>query len=280
MATCWSAAHRVEERIVIDWFTVIAQIVNFLILVVLLKHFLYGRVLDAMQQREGTIAKRWHEAKMHERETEKELTAAQEKNQELEDQHETMLGQVRDEVEAYRHELTANIREEMEQQQSRWAEAIREETDSFLQDLRKRASKEICEIARQALGDLAGAELEYCIVDNFVSRLQNLDSDARQSLLLSLEAGDKIAVVQTAFELPKDMRQKIADALRQQLAEDVEIRFDTSPDLMCGIALHTNSHKLSWELNDYLVALEQAMQNAIEEETSARGVKTTRVAPV
>ena len=32
----------------IDWFTVIAQIVNFLILVALLRYFLYGRIMDTL----------------------------------------------------------------------------------------------------------------------------------------------------------------------------------------------------------------------------------------
>ena len=34
--------HRTEIAMLIEWFTVVAQIVNFLILVALLKHFLYG----------------------------------------------------------------------------------------------------------------------------------------------------------------------------------------------------------------------------------------------
>jgi F-type H+-transporting ATPase subunit b len=40
----------------IDWFTVAAQIVNFLILVWLLKHFLYKPILDAIDAREKRIA--------------------------------------------------------------------------------------------------------------------------------------------------------------------------------------------------------------------------------
>jgi F-type H+-transporting ATPase subunit b len=47
----------------IDWFTVVAQIINFLILVALLKHFLYGRIIKAMDQREERINSRLEEAK-------------------------------------------------------------------------------------------------------------------------------------------------------------------------------------------------------------------------
>ena len=46
----------------IDWLTVVAQIVNFLVLVYLLKRFLYGPILQAMDDRQAGIAARLQEA--------------------------------------------------------------------------------------------------------------------------------------------------------------------------------------------------------------------------
>lgn len=261
----------------IDWFTVVAQIVNFLVLVLLLKHFLYGRIVSAMEQREAQIAQRWHTAEQKQQEAEYELAAAQQKNLELEEQREEMLSKVRDDVESYRQELTATVRGEMDQQQLRWSEAIREETAAFLQDLRNRASQEICEISRQALRDLADAELETCIVENFLHRLQHLDNDAKQDLLASLEEGEMTAVVQTAFQVSAEMRDRLGTTLKNQFGDDLEIWFEESADLMCGIALHTDAHKLAWELSDYLTDLEQEMRNALEEETSPSGAETAAV---
>ena len=40
----------------INWFTVLAQIINFLILVFLLKRFLYKPILRAMAEREEKMA--------------------------------------------------------------------------------------------------------------------------------------------------------------------------------------------------------------------------------
>ena len=36
----------------VNWFTVFAQIVNFIILIYLLKRFLYGPIIRAMEERE------------------------------------------------------------------------------------------------------------------------------------------------------------------------------------------------------------------------------------
>ena len=46
----------------IDWITVGAQIANFLVLVYLLKRFLYGPIVRAMERREQTIAARLDDA--------------------------------------------------------------------------------------------------------------------------------------------------------------------------------------------------------------------------
>ncbi len=52
----------------INWFVVAAQIINFLILVALLKRFLYGPIVAAMTAREDKIAGRLKEAQQKRRE--------------------------------------------------------------------------------------------------------------------------------------------------------------------------------------------------------------------
>ena len=64
----------------IDWFTVIAQVINFLVLVVLLKRFLYKPILDAIDQREKRIASALAEADAQKVEAKKEREKFQEKN--------------------------------------------------------------------------------------------------------------------------------------------------------------------------------------------------------
>lgn len=262
----------------IDWFTVIAQIVNFLILVALLKYFLYGRVVEAMNKREKEIAQRWDEAERERDQAAEQRKAAEQKNQQLDEQREKLLGEIREGVEGHRQELTAKVREEVDQLQTRWSDAIREESDSFLRDLRRRASEEVCAVTRRALSDLADAELERRIGEKFITRIEQLDDGQREEVIAAFQEGDHVAVVQTAFEMPEDLRQKIVGALRRRLLDDLEVRFEQSPDLTCGIALQTNAHKLAWELGDYLRALEQQLQHTLEEETSIKKARREELA--
>jgi len=56
----------------INWFTVIAQIINFFILVWLLKRFLYKPILKAIDEREKKIASQLEDANAKEEKAEKE----------------------------------------------------------------------------------------------------------------------------------------------------------------------------------------------------------------
>jgi len=89
----------------IDWFTVGAQIVNFLILVWLLKHFLYKPILDAIDAREKRIAAELADADTKKAEAEKERTDFEDKNKVFDQQRSALLGKAADEANAERTRL-------------------------------------------------------------------------------------------------------------------------------------------------------------------------------
>ena len=252
----------------IDWFTVVAQIVNFLILVGLLKYFLYGRIVEAMKNREREIAARWNEAEREQHQAAQQRQAAEQKNRELDEQRERLLVEIRAEVETGRQDLMAKVRDEVVQQQTRWSDAIREESDSFLRDLRRRTAEEVCTVTRRVLADLADVELERRIAEKFVTMIEQLGDGQRDEVIVALQEGKHAAVVQTAFEMPGDLRRKIVEVLRRHLLVDLDVCFERSPDLTCGIALQTDAHKLAWELSDYLTTLEQQLQHTLDEVTT------------
>ena len=94
----------------IDWFTVIAQILNFLLLVVLLKHFLYGPILAAMDTRQQTIAQQLEEAKAAKREAEHEAEVHREKSLRVDIDRQALLAQAKIEAEEQRKALITQAR--------------------------------------------------------------------------------------------------------------------------------------------------------------------------
>ena len=89
----------------LDWFVFFAQIVNFLILVYLLKRFLYGRIVKAMDNREAKIVARYQEAETLKQEAEKSAALYEEKNRILAEKQEELMNQAVQEAESRRKEL-------------------------------------------------------------------------------------------------------------------------------------------------------------------------------
>ncbi len=264
----------------IDWFTTAAQLVNFLILVLLLRYFLYDKIVSAMDQRQQEVERCWDEAHQKLDEAEMERETAREKVRELDDQREQLLAKVGEEVELHRQQLTARVRGEVDDLHERWSDAIQEETESFLGDLRRRASEEVCVIARRALADLADANMERQIVEHFLHEVDLLGDDERKAIVASIEEGNRVVVVQSTFELPHDLQEAISTELRAKFLPDIDIQFERFEDLLCGIAIQTDAHKLAWNLRDYLVSLGQALRKTLDEESESRRSRQREVVGV
>ncbi len=250
-----------------DLTTFIFQIVNFLILVALLRISLYKPIINAMDKREETIASRLKDAKQKRDEAQAEAESYREQQKELRDKQEEILTKAKEDAEAHRKELMARAREEAEEAKAKWHDAVRQQKESFLADLRRRGSEQIYAITRRVLKDLANDDLERHIIDNFISRIQNMNEDEKKAIdELSRDSQAQIAV-NSAFEIPEEMRKQIADAVRARIAGNPELQFKVLPDLISGIELNANGRKIAWSFESYLSSLEEEMAKAIEEGT-------------
>jgi F-type H+-transporting ATPase subunit b len=253
--------------VLIDWFTVLAQILNFLILVALLKYFLYSRIVHAMDARERAIAARLEEAAMQRAEAQREADTYRKQRQEQEATRNEFLAQAKEEADERRIALERQAREEVDLLRGRWQEALWQETDVFLQELRERAAEQVCVIARRALQDLANVELEQQVVDVFLEDLQNLDEERLTAFTEAMREGGKALVVQSAFDLPEKTRRKLLHVLRELLAEEAEIRFTTMPELVCGIAVEAHGRKIVWSIEHYMDMLQRRVSALLAEKT-------------
>src|SRR5580692_2862485 len=108
----------------IDWFTVGAQVLNFLILAWLMKHFLYKPVLDAIGAREKLIATELADAAAKKAEAQKDRDEFQHKNEEFDQQRAVLLTKATDEAKAQRQRLLDAARQESDGARSKQQEAL------------------------------------------------------------------------------------------------------------------------------------------------------------
>ena len=149
----------------IDWFTVGAQALNFIILVWLLRRFLYKPILDAVDAREKLIARELADAEGKQAEAEKERDAFEHKNEEFDRQRAGLLSKATDEAKAERQRLLDDARKAAEVVSAKRQQALRDDAGNLNQALRLRTEQEVFAIARKALSDLANTSLEERMTD-------------------------------------------------------------------------------------------------------------------
>jgi F-type H+-transporting ATPase subunit b len=251
----------------VDWFTITAQIVNFLVLVYLLKRFLYGPIVNAMDRREKRVTDRLRDAQEREAGADRRADEFQGKSDELDQRRDQLLEQAREEAAQHRKELFEDARREVENMRRDWREELGREKDSFLRDLRSQAATSVASAARRALRALADVDLEERIVSTFHDRLSKLDEEEQARLADAIDACDEPLRIVTAFELSEGRRGALRDALEEQTGQPVELCFSESADLVCGIELRTPDLALAWSVDAFLGDVEEEIGEVLRQAT-------------
>jgi F-type H+-transporting ATPase subunit b len=247
----------------IDWLTVGAQIVNFLILIYLLKRFLYQPVMNAMAKREQRIADRLTEARQREEEANQEKDEYQHKNREFEQQRQELFEQAKTQSEQQRQQLLEEARHAVEQTRSQWQQEMERERQNFYKAVSSQTAQAIVGGVRRVLADLADAKLEERIVHQFLQRLQSLDGQNRQRLVEATEDNTREVLITTSFEPDETVRSRITQAVRQLMGQQTQVNFARSEELLSGIELNTGDHTLGWNMAEYLDEIKADLEKTL-----------------
>lgn len=249
----------------IDWFTVAAQALNFLILVWLLKRFLYKPILNAIDAREKRIATELADADAKKAEARQERDEFNRKNKEFDKQRTALLTKAEDEATAERQRLLTDARKESDTLRAKWQEALRNEHRRLSEELTRRTRDEVFAIARKTLGDLATTSLEEQMTEAFLHRLRELGSAEKGEIQLVFKSASTPAIVRSTFHLSSTQRHAIEGVVKDVLAIKTQIQFETAPNLVSGIELMANGHKVAWSIGNYLASLGKSVDELLKE---------------
>lgn len=251
----------------IDWFTVIAQIINFLILVGLLKRFLYKPILNAIKEREKKIKSQLEEAESKKQEAQEEKKVFEQKNEDFEDKKKKLMKKAIEESEEKRKELLEEARKEAGKFRSQLKKSSEEDQQNLSQEIERKVQQEVFSITRKTLSDLASLDMEAQTLNVFISRLKDLKEDEKKEFLEAFKSKSDPIRVRSAFELSSTQKTKIQKTVTDILGTETKFQYKTVPELVSGVELTANGFKISWSISEYLNSLEKNISETIEEES-------------
>jgi F-type H+-transporting ATPase subunit b len=256
----------------IDWFTVAAQALNFLILVWLMKRYLYKPILDAIDAREKLVVAELADAAEKKAEAQKDRDDFQHKNHEFDQRRVALLSKATDEAKAESVRLLDEARKAADALSAKRQEALTGEFQSLIQAISRRTRDEVFAITRKTLTDLATVSLEERIGEVFTRRLHSLNGKEKECVAEALKTSSDPAQIRSTFDIPAEQRAAIQNALNETFSARVLVQFAAAPDLVAGIELTVNGQKVAWSISDYLASMEKGVGELLSKLPSKEAV--------
>ena len=241
-----------------DLFTFVASLFNFIVLLVLLRIFLFERVTKAIDERQRRIAESWDEAEEKQREADDLRADYEQRMEEIDEERDELLRQAKDEMERQKRARLEEVRDEMDEKRQEWMQALADEQNRLLESVRREVAYAAIESSKAVLHALAGVNLEQRMIDRLLEEVRSHNDD---ELVGRLEGAD--VEITTSAKLNDDERQRVTSALGE-VAEPGSIAFNESDELGCGIRMRIGNLEIGWSIADRLSDLEGEVSRLVE----------------
>lgn len=275
----------------IDWFTVGAQTLNFVILVWLMKRFLYQPILNAIDAREKSIADELTRADTISQQAKQEKTSYESKNLEFDQRRDQLMTEATEAANSERQRQMEVAHQTAQALEKTQQQALQNNMKALHGSIRQAAQQALFTIAKNALRDLAAVDIESQMIAVFVSQLRDLNNDQKGVLQTALKSAP--LTVRSSNSLTLDQQNSIATALKALLASEAldnhspdkkrannrhPLLFEQSTELIGGIELRSNGFKIGWSVADYLQSLEDSLAKPLREYISPANITDNKPA--
>lgn len=229
----------------LDTTTLVLEIINFLVLLWLLKRFLFAPFRQAMLERQ---AKAQAEKDALARQ-EAELSAGQAQlaaeREQLASAKSQAQQQLNAELEQERQRRLAQLEKALADSQQQQQARLTAQLDQQQKQQSQQAKSLALEFVSEYLQRLQGAELEAAIIRLFTQDLAQLTEDERQPLRQTALSQVQIA---TAYRANDVIRLGVEAALNQLLEQSPSYHWQQQPELLAGISVALDGHLLETSL--------------------------------
>jgi len=252
----------------ISWFTVVAQIINFLVLIWLLKRYLYKPILAAVDDREKKINGQIADAKAQKAEAKSEQDEFNKKNHDFDQQKKAMIDKAVADANDQRTKLINAAKTEagaLKDKMDKQSEQAKQDLEGMIA---QKTEQEVFAVTRKTLADLAGLNFEEQAVSVFVKRINELNETEKTKFAAAFKSDGNPILVQSANDLPKKQQTEIEQSVNQAIGATSKFEFKSSAALIGGIELTVKGYKLSWSISEYVNAFEKSIAGVIKDKST------------
>ena len=246
-----------------DWVTFVLEIVNFLILVWILKRFLYQPVLKTIARRKAAIDRTLADARTKTTDAEALERQYRDRLGDWEKEKQSLRSQLEEEINATRARRTAALDEELQQEREKRRLVEERKMNEWRARTEEEAVIQGTQFAAKLLSRLAAPELEARLVAIALEDIKHLPADQVEALRAACRDGDARIAVTSAFPLNESSRRALAQGLAEIAQAQLSAQFSEDPRLLAGLRIAIDSWVLHANLQDELKFFGEVARNGL-----------------
>lgn len=230
-----------------ELYTIIAQILNFGVLIFLLNKFLYKPVLKTMDKRRNEIKQKIEETEKKLEESDKLKENYLNKLKEVEEENIILRKQTIEDVRKFKELELQKAKDDILIKKDRFNDYLHLEQKNLIENFNENLTDMFVEYSNDILRIIANSNLQNEIVNNFIEKLKGLTKDKIDNINdLKLD----VIYIFSNDELNDNEKRIIKDSLINKGLDFKSIEYDIDKKLILGIELRAKSYALSWNVKE------------------------------
>jgi len=236
----------------LNWSTFVLEIINFLVLVWILKRFLYRPVLDVIARRRASIEAQLAESqRLHD---EADTLKRNYENRLADWDHERQLARdtLAQELDTERVQQMQALQTTLAQEREKAQVAESRQRTEAVRKIEHQAMQQSAQFASRLLAEATGPELEMRLLDLLLDNLTTLTPEQITALRTQWGQPPASITVASAYPLPEDRKQRLQEKLAEVTGLNVPIQYTQKTDLLAGLRITIGAWILNANVRDEL----------------------------
>lgn len=230
-----------------ELYTIIAQIINFGVLILLLNKFLYKPVLKTMDKRRNDIKQKIEETEKKLQESDKLKEDYLKKLNEVEKENVVLRKQAVEDIKKFKELELQKVKEDISVKKDRFNDYLYSEQRSLIENFNDNLVDLFVKYSSDILKVIANSSLQKEVVNSFVDKLKNLAKDKVDAINNSNV--DTIHIL-SSDELDDEEKKIIERSLTNKGINFEKIEYGIDKKLIVGVELRAKSYALSWNIKE------------------------------
>jgi F-type H+-transporting ATPase subunit b len=230
----------------------VLEVVNFLVLVWLLKRFLYKPLLNVIAQRKAAIDKTLADAESGKTEAKELHEKYQSRLADWEIEKTRLRRELTGEIQAQRERLTAELQRALAQEREKETVLAQRRLSELETQASDKGTHQGLQFTARLLERIASPELEAKFLKVALDDLPHLSEAQKEALQTACHDPRQVIKVASAFPLAAPQREAINQALKSATQHDLASTFHEDPALVAGVRINVGPWTLRANLQDEL----------------------------